>query len=69
MSDNDVRFPDVTVELIGQDGNVFSVIGAVSKALRRAYGNETASSFVAAATSQPSYDEVLALVQRTVTVA
>lgn len=38
MSNNDtteVRFPDVVVELEGQDGNAFAILGRVGKALRR----------------------------------
>ncbi len=31
-----VKYPDISVELIGQNGNAFAIIGAVSKALRRA---------------------------------
>lgn len=30
----DVVFPHITVKLVGTDGNAFSVIGAVSRALR-----------------------------------
>lgn len=32
----DVRYPDVEVELSEMDGNAFVLMGAVSKALRRA---------------------------------
>ena len=32
---SDVRCPQITVELIGQDGNAFAILGAVMKALRR----------------------------------
>lgn len=34
-SDNGPRHPEITVELTGIDGNAFSIIGAVSRALRR----------------------------------
>ncbi len=30
-----VKYPNITVELIGQDGNAFNVLGIVSKALRK----------------------------------
>lgn len=33
MSD-EVKHPEITVNLIGQDGNAFAVIGAVNKGLR-----------------------------------
>jgi hypothetical protein len=30
------KFPDITVKLIGEDGNAFSIVGRVVKALRKA---------------------------------
>ena len=32
----EVRYPQVKVELVGQDGNAFSIMGRVSRAMRRA---------------------------------
>ena len=29
-------YPEVEVEIIGQDGNAFAILGAVSKAMKRA---------------------------------
>lgn len=29
------KYPDIEVELIGQDGNAFMILGLVSKALKR----------------------------------
>jgi hypothetical protein len=34
--DDMTKYPDITVALTGRDGNAFSIIGSVSKALRRA---------------------------------
>lgn len=31
-----VKYPDVTVKLVGEDGNAFSILGKVKNALRRA---------------------------------
>lgn len=31
---NKTRYPEVTVELIGQDGNAFAILGAVAKELK-----------------------------------
>lgn len=31
----ETKYPDIVVELIGQDGNAFAIMGAVSKALRK----------------------------------
>ena len=34
--EDQVKFPDVTVKLVGEDGNAFAIIGAVTRALKRA---------------------------------
>lgn len=52
-------YPEVTVELTGTDGNVFTIIGTVSKALRRQVGRPAADAFQADAFESASYDEVL----------
>jgi hypothetical protein len=31
----DIKYPEIEVQLTGEDGNAFAVMGAVSKALRR----------------------------------
>lgn len=66
---DDVRFPDVHVQLTDNDGNVFLIIGAVSKALKRAGHVDAAKKFRSQALDAASYDDVLALVQRTVEVS
>ena len=53
----------VTVKLIGQDGNVFSIIGNVSKALKRAGRSDLAKEFSEKAFGSASYNDVLNLVQ------
>lgn len=68
MRVSDVRYPEVEVELIGQDGNAFNLIGIVSKALERNVDSQAALQFRSAAMFASSYDELLALIQRTVTV-
>lgn len=62
----EVKFPDVEVQLSGQDGNAFSIIGRVSQALKRAGHREGAEEFRQAAFAAESYDAVLQLVMRTV---
>lgn len=57
-------YPEVTATL--SDGNVFAVIGAVRRALRRAGESEAAAEWVEKATSCGSYDEVLGLAMATV---
>jgi hypothetical protein len=66
---SDVKFPDVEVGLIGEDGNVFNVIGKVKKALRAAGYREGAEEFTREAFACGSYDEVLQLVMNTVEIA
>lgn len=48
-------------KLIGEDGNVFNIIGRVKKALERAGMKEEAKEFVEKAFKCGSYHEVLAL--------
>lgn len=64
----DIKYPNVTVQLSGQDGNAFAIIGAISRALRREVSVEAASDFQKAATSCKSYDELLMLALNTVEV-
>ena len=32
----DIKYPEVEVALVGEDGNAFSILGRVQKAMRRA---------------------------------
>lgn len=50
-----------TCKLTGTDGNVFMIIGRVSKTLKRANRAEQATEFTNKAMSAGSYDEVLRL--------
>ena len=45
--------------LVGTDGNVFAVIGAVSKALKQAGLSDQAEEFTHKAMSASSYEEIL----------
>jgi len=51
----------VVVKLSGEDGNVFSIIGRVGSALKRAGKVDLAKEYQAKALSSGSYDEVLCL--------
>jgi len=31
-----IKYPDIEVELVGQDGNAFAILGAVSKSMHKA---------------------------------
>jgi len=33
---SNVKYPEITVELIGHDGNAFAILGAVTRAMRKA---------------------------------
>lgn len=48
-------------KLIGTDGNVFSIIGQVNQALKKAGEGDRACEFVEEAFCSGSYDEVLQL--------
>lgn len=57
--EGNVRYPSITVELIGQDGNAFFIIGRVRQALRRAgVSKEEVDTFAEEAMSG-DYDHVL----------
>jgi hypothetical protein len=64
----EVKFPDVTVELTGQNGNALMIIGLVVRALRRARATqEEVTEFQDEATSG-DYDNVIATAMRWVNV-
>jgi hypothetical protein len=65
---SDVKYPDVSVQLVGKDGNAFTIIGEVNRALRRAGHVDALETFMAEATAAGSYDEFLRVVMKTVNV-
>lgn len=66
---SDPMYPDVEVQLSGEDGNAFYIIGRVTRALRRAgVPREKIDVFVAEATSG-DYDHVLQTTMRWVATA
>lgn len=64
----DVLYPDIDVKLTGEDGNAFAILGAVSKALRRAGHKEAAEEFQTEATSG-DYNNVISTACRYVNVS
>jgi len=61
------KYPDIKVKLTGEDGNAFSILGRVTKALRRAgVLLEERKKFQAEATAT-DYNNVLQTVMRWVT--
>lgn len=57
-----------TVQLTGEDGNAFSIIARVSKALKSSKQAERATEFQAKAMKCRSYDELLNMLDEYVTV-
>lgn len=62
-------YPDVHVRLSGQEGNAHYVIGLVAQALRKSGHRTAADTFTHDAFRSDSYDELLQLTLRTVTVS
>ena len=52
----------IAVKLVGENGNVFNIIGKVSTALEQAGRSELAKEFKEKCFAAKSYDEVLQLV-------
>jgi hypothetical protein len=65
--DDDVRHPEVVVQLTGQDGNAYAILGTVRQALREAGHAGDIAEFFAEATSG-DYDHLLQTCLRWVTV-
>ena len=54
------KYPNITVELIGKDGNAFNILGICRRAMKRAHLPESEiETFTAEATSG-NYDHLLA---------
>jgi hypothetical protein len=53
-----------TCKLIGEDGNVFSLIGLASRALERAGQRDQAKTMKKECFSSGSYDEVLSIISK-----
>lgn len=50
--DTQVKYPDITVQLVGNDGNAYAILGSVQRALRQAgVAAEEVSAFHQEATS------------------
>lgn len=65
-----IRFPNVHVQLSGEDGNMFAIIGRVRRALLKAGATpEQLDSFMKEVTSAGSYDQALVAVMRWVDVS
>ncbi len=64
---SEVKYPNVSVQLVGEDGNAYSILGRVSEALRGAHvPKEEIAKFQKEATSG-DYNNLLATVMAWVT--
>ena len=64
-----VKYTEITVELIGQNGNIFNLIGICTHAMRRGGVNrDERDKFVDEVTHAGSYVEALAVIMRWVNV-
>jgi len=64
---DEVRFPDVTVRLVGESGNAFVIMGKVISALKRAGHADAVDEYTAEAESG-DYDNLLTVTMRWVNV-
>jgi hypothetical protein len=64
---NEVKFPDVFVPLVGQDGNAFAIMGRVSAALRKAGHGDAVKAYMDEAMSG-DYDNLLRVTTQYVSV-
>ena len=62
------KFPHVEVELVGQDGNAFAVLGAASKAMRQADIDKADIDEMMAEAMSGDYNHLLQTVMATVAV-
>lgn len=63
----ETKYPQLEVQLSGEDGNAFAIIGRVSEAIE-SVSKEDADKFTQKCFSANSYDEVLQLCMKYVTV-
>jgi hypothetical protein len=65
---SECRYPEVQVELIGQDGNAFAILGSVKRALlKNGVDKEEVNVYLEAAMSG-DYDNLLGTTARWVTI-
>lgn len=67
--ENDIKYPQVKVQLIGHDGNAFAIMGAVTRAMKKAGVEKEAIDAYKAEAMSGDYDNLLAVTARTVEVS
>ena len=68
MTTETIKYPEIEVELVGNDGNAFAIMGAVSKALKRAKVSEAEVKLYRAESMSGDYDNLLRVAMAWVTV-
>ena len=63
-----VKYPEIEVALLGNDGNAFAILGAVSSAMKRASVPQAERDAFYAEATAGDYDELLRTVMRWVEV-
>jgi hypothetical protein len=63
------KYPDITVQLTGTDGNAYALLGRVSRALRRAGVCQAERDIFMQEATQGNYAELLQTIMRWVEVA
>lgn len=64
----DVKFPDVKVRLVGEDGNAYAIMGRVRSALRAAGVSQSDIEVYTHEAMSGDYDNLLQVTMRTVNV-
>ena len=63
-------YPEIEVELSGEDGNIFSIMGKIQRAMRKnKVPNEEQKAFFNEVTSSDSYDQALQVCMKYVSVS
>ena len=57
--DNDTKYPEIAVQLTGNDGNAYAILGAVTRALRKAGVPEEEIGKFSAEAKSGDYDHLL----------
>ena len=66
---NEPKYPDVTVQLVGEDGNAYNLIGLTTRALRRArVPAEEIKIFTKECFNSPNYDALLQTIMKWVNI-
>ncbi len=64
----DIKYPEIEVQLTGNDGNAFSIMGAVSKALRRGGASKEEIELYMTESMSGDYNNLLRVAMRWVNV-